>query len=172
VLYFRNILIWKRIALCTSIFQYMCLIFDTSLYINGVIYILVHTSSIMYIFVHMSSIIRIRIFAPMSRGTNISALMSSYKCIYILVHMSIVIRICVLLPISRFKYILLCVSNVIRTYILVLMFNVIRTFDWLFMTPSIATKFQYVNSLLFSVSLTTCFGPYGPSSGGIYNYIF
>jgi hypothetical protein len=30
------------------------------------------------------------------------------------------------------------------------------------MTPSIATKFQYVNSFLFSFSLTTCFGPYGP----------
>jgi hypothetical protein len=36
------------------------------------------------------------------------------------------------------------------------------------MMPSIATKFQYVNSLLFSFSLTTCFGPYGPSSGEIY----
>jgi hypothetical protein len=33
------------------------------------------------------------------------------------------------------------------------------------MVPSIATKFQYINSLLFSFSLTTCFGPYGPSSG-------
>jgi hypothetical protein len=27
--------------------------------------------------------------------------------------------------------------------------------NWFFMTPSIATKFQYVNSLLFSFSLTT-----------------
>jgi hypothetical protein len=41
--------------------------------------------------------------------------------------------------------------------------------NWFFMTPSIATKFQYINSLLFSFSLTTCFGPYGPSSGEIYN---
>jgi hypothetical protein len=40
---------------------------------------------------------------------------------------------------------------------------------WFLMTLSIATKFQYVNSLLFSLSLTTCFGPYGPSSGEIYN---
>jgi hypothetical protein len=40
---------------------------------------------------------------------------------------------------------------------------------WFFMMPSIATKFQYVNSLLFSFSLTTCFDPYGPSSGEIYN---
>jgi hypothetical protein len=31
------------------------------------------------------------------------------------------------------------------------------------MMPSIATKFQYVNSLLFSFSLTACFSPYGPS---------
>jgi hypothetical protein len=44
--------------------------------------------------------------------------------------------------------------------------------DWFFMTPSIATKFQYVNSLLFSFSLTACFGPYGPSSGEICNEIF
>jgi hypothetical protein len=44
--------------------------------------------------------------------------------------------------------------------------------NWFFMMPLIATKFQYVNSLLFSFSLTTCFGPYGPSSGEIYNYIF
>jgi hypothetical protein len=29
-----------------------------------------------------------------------------------------------------------------------------------FMTPSVATKFQYVNSLLFYFSLTTCFGPF------------
>jgi hypothetical protein len=36
--------------------------------------------------------------------------------------------------------------------------------NWFFMTPSIVTKFQYVNSLLFSFSLATCFGPYGPSS--------
>jgi hypothetical protein len=41
--------------------------------------------------------------------------------------------------------------------------------NWFFMMPSIAAKFQYVNSLLFSFSLTTCFGPYGPSSGEIYN---
>jgi hypothetical protein len=40
-------------------------------------------------------------------------------------------------------------------------------FNWFFMTPSIATKFQYVNSPLFSFSLTTYFGPYGPSSGEI-----
>jgi hypothetical protein len=40
---------------------------------------------------------------------------------------------------------------------------------WFFMTPSIATKFQYINSLLFSFSLTTCFGPYWPSSGEMYN---
>jgi hypothetical protein len=39
------------------------------------------------------------------------------------------------------------------------------------MTPSIATKFQYVNSS-FIFLLTTCFGPYGPSSGEIYNYMF
>jgi hypothetical protein len=38
-----------------------------------------------------------------------------------------------------------------------------RLYNWFFMTPSIATKFQYVNSLLFSFPLTTCFGPYGPS---------
>jgi hypothetical protein len=41
--------------------------------------------------------------------------------------------------------------------------------NWFFMTPSIATKFQYLNSLLFSFSLTTCFGPYRPSSWEIYN---
>jgi hypothetical protein len=41
--------------------------------------------------------------------------------------------------------------------------------NWFFMTPSIATEFQYINSLLFSFSLTTCFGPYGPSSGEICN---
>jgi hypothetical protein len=46
---------------------------------------------------------------------------------------------------------------------------VAHLFNWFFMMPSIATKFQYVNSLLFSFSLTTCFGPYGPSSGEIYN---
>jgi hypothetical protein len=41
---------------------------------------------------------------------------------------------------------------------------------WFPMTPSIATKFQYVNSpFYFSFLLTTCFGPYGPSSGEIYN---
>jgi hypothetical protein len=34
-------------------------------------------------------------------------------------------------------------------------------FNWFFMKPSIATKFQYVKSLLFSFSLTTCFGPHG-----------
>jgi hypothetical protein len=39
------------------------------------------------------------------------------------------------------------------------------------MMPSIATKFQYVNSFLFSFSLATCFGPYGPSSGEIYNWM-
>jgi hypothetical protein len=44
--------------------------------------------------------------------------------------------------------------------------------NWFFMMPSIATKFQFFNSLLFSFSLTTCFGPYGPSSGEIYNQIF
>jgi hypothetical protein len=44
--------------------------------------------------------------------------------------------------------------------------------NWFFMMPSIATKFQYVNSLLFPFSLTTRFGPYSPSSGEIYNYIF
>jgi hypothetical protein len=33
---------------------------------------------------------------------------------------------------------------------------------WFLMTPSIATKFQYVNSP-FIFLLTTCFGPYGPS---------
>jgi hypothetical protein len=36
--------------------------------------------------------------------------------------------------------------------------------EWFFMTPSIATKFQYINSLLFPFLLTTRFGPYGPSS--------
>jgi hypothetical protein len=42
--------------------------------------------------------------------------------------------------------------------------------NWFLMMPSIRTKFQYVNSpFLFSFSLTTCFGPYGPSSGEIYN---
>jgi hypothetical protein len=43
--------------------------------------------------------------------------------------------------------------------------------SWFLMMPSIATKFQYVNSFLFSFSLTTCFGPYGPSSGEIYNWM-
>jgi hypothetical protein len=43
-------------------------------------------------------------------------------------------------------------------------------FNWFLMTPSIATKPQYVNfPFLFSFSLTTCFGPYGPSSGEINN---
>jgi hypothetical protein len=41
--------------------------------------------------------------------------------------------------------------------------------NWFLMTPSIATKFQYVNSPFFIFLLTTCFGPYGPSSGEIYN---
>jgi hypothetical protein len=41
--------------------------------------------------------------------------------------------------------------------------------SWFFMAPSIATKFQYINLPLLSFSLTTCFGPYGPSSGEIYN---
>jgi hypothetical protein len=37
---------------------------------------------------------------------------------------------------------------------------------WFPMTPSIATKFQYVNSLpFFFFLLTTCIGPYRPSSG-------
>jgi hypothetical protein len=40
------------------------------------------------------------------------------------------------------------------------------------MMPSIATKFQYINSFLFSFFLTTCFGPYGSSSGEIYNWMF
>jgi hypothetical protein len=44
--------------------------------------------------------------------------------------------------------------------------------NWFLMIPSIATKFQYVNSFLFSFSLTTYFGPYGPSSGEIYNGLF
>jgi hypothetical protein len=48
-------------------------------------------------------------------------------------------------------------------------YNVLLS-DWFLMTPSIATKFQYVNSpFYFLFSLTTCFGPYGPSSGEIYN---
>jgi hypothetical protein len=47
--------------------------------------------------------------------------------------------------------------------------NEIIVATWFFMTPSIATKFHYINSLLFSFSLTTYFGPYGPSSGEIYN---
>jgi hypothetical protein len=41
-------------------------------------------------------------------------------------------------------------------------------FNWFLMVPSITTKFQYVNSPFFFL-LTTCFGPYGPSSGEIYN---
>jgi hypothetical protein len=42
--------------------------------------------------------------------------------------------------------------------------------NWFLMMPSIATKFQYVNSPFFIFpSLTTCFGPCGPSSGEIYN---
>jgi hypothetical protein len=45
----------------------------------------------------------------------------------------------------------------------------LRSGNWFFMTPSIATKFQYINSLLFSFLLTTCFGPYGSSSGEIYD---
>jgi hypothetical protein len=44
----------------------------------------------------------------------------------------------------------------------------VTSFNWFFMTPSIASKFQYVNSLLFSFSRTTCFGTYWPSSGEIY----
>jgi hypothetical protein len=44
--------------------------------------------------------------------------------------------------------------------------------NWFPMMPSIATKFQYVNSLLFFFSLTICFCPYGLSSGEIYNMIF
>jgi hypothetical protein len=43
--------------------------------------------------------------------------------------------------------------------------------NWFLVIPSIATKFQYVNSFLFSFSLTTCFGPYRPSSGEIYNWM-
>jgi hypothetical protein len=43
--------------------------------------------------------------------------------------------------------------------------------NWFLMMPSIATKSQYVNSFLFSFFLTTCFGPYGPSSGEIYNWM-
>jgi hypothetical protein len=42
--------------------------------------------------------------------------------------------------------------------------------NWFLMMPSIATEFQYVNSFLFFFSLTTCFAPYGPSSGEIYNW--
>jgi hypothetical protein len=38
------------------------------------------------------------------------------------------------------------------------------------MMPSIATKSQYVNSPLYFFLLTTCFGPYRPSSGEIYNW--
>jgi hypothetical protein len=43
--------------------------------------------------------------------------------------------------------------------------------NWFLVTPSIATKFQYVNSFLFSFLLTTSFGPYGPSSGEIYKHL-
>jgi hypothetical protein len=39
---------------------------------------------------------------------------------------------------------------------------------WFLKMPSIATKFQYINSP-FIFLLTTCFGPSGPSSGEIYN---
>jgi hypothetical protein len=42
-------------------------------------------------------------------------------------------------------------------------------FVWFFMPPSIATEYLYINSFYFSFILTTCFGPYGPSSGEIYN---
>jgi hypothetical protein len=44
----------------------------------------------------------------------------------------------------------------------------VRISNWFLMVPSIATKFQYVNSP-FIFLLTTCFGPYGPSSGEIYS---
>jgi hypothetical protein len=40
---------------------------------------------------------------------------------------------------------------------------------WFLMKPSIATKFQR-STLIFYFSLTTCFGPYRPSSGEIYNW--
>jgi hypothetical protein len=43
-------------------------------------------------------------------------------------------------------------------------------FNWFLVIPSIATKFQYITPPFFYFpSLTTCFGPYGPSSGEIYN---
>jgi hypothetical protein len=42
--------------------------------------------------------------------------------------------------------------------------------NWFLVIPSIATKFQYVTPpFLLSFSLTTCFGPYGPSTGEVYN---
>jgi hypothetical protein len=44
--------------------------------------------------------------------------------------------------------------------------------NWFLMMQSIATTFHYVNSFLFSFLLTTCFGPYRPSSGEIYNWMF
>jgi hypothetical protein len=47
-------------------------------------------------------------------------------------------------------------------------YKLINLTNWFLMMPSIATKFQYVNSFLFSFLLTTCFGPYGSSSGEIY----
>jgi hypothetical protein len=61
-----------------------------------------------------------------------------------------------------------CDSNYTDFYLWVL-HPVAHLSNWFLMIPSIATKFQYVNSLLFSLSLTICFDPYGPSSGEIYN---
>jgi hypothetical protein len=64
---------------------------------------------------------------------------------------------------------LLTLSSHLDTSVILSCWNQANRFNWFLMMPSIATKFQYVNSLLFSFSLTTCFGPYGPSSGEIYN---
>jgi hypothetical protein len=41
------------------------------------------------------------------------------------------------------------------------------------MTPSVVTKFQYIlTPFIFPFLLSTCFGPYGPSSSEKYNYLF
>jgi hypothetical protein len=60
-------------------------------------------------------------------------------------------------------------KTICRIFYLWVLHPVAHLSDWFFMTPSIATKFQYVNPPSFSFLLTTCFGPYGPSSGEIYN---
>jgi hypothetical protein len=51
-------------------------------------------------------------------------------------------------------------------------YSKVRMGNWFLMMPSIATMFQYFNSFLFLFFLTTCFGPYRPSSREIQNWMF